>query len=83
MKKNKTNEKSHSVNIGIDIINGGVKDMTKEGVIDLMATRQMGIKLATQSATTILRVDHIIMKKPAGGPRAQKKGHWDDNDDTW
>ena len=50
-------------NFGVDIINGGVKDMTKEGVIDLMATRQMGLKLATNAATTILRVDHIIMKK--------------------
>jgi len=57
--------------------------MTKEGVIDLMATRQMGIKLSTQAAITILRVDHIIMKKPAGGPRAPKRGHWDDNDNSW
>jgi len=69
--------------IGIDISDGSVKDMTKEGVIDLMATRQLGIKLASQSAVTILRVNHIIMKKPSGGPKPQKHGHWDDNDDTW
>jgi len=69
--------------IGIDITDGSVKDMTKEGVIDLMATRQMGIKLASQSAITILRVDHIIMKKPSGGPKPQNRGHWDDNDETW
>merc|ERR1712013_211621 len=69
--------------VGVDIVNGGVKDMTKEGVIDLMATRQMGLKLATQSAATILRVDHIIMKKPAGGPKKPNRGHWDDNDETW
>jgi len=75
--------KSSSSNIGVDIVNGGVRDMTKEGVIDLMATRQMGIKLATQSAMTILRVDHIIMKKPAGGPKKPNRGHWDDNDETW
>ena len=52
-------------NFGVDIISGGVRDMTKEGVIDLMATRQMGVKLATNAAMTILRVDHIIMKKPS------------------
>jgi len=75
--------KASPTNIGVDIVNGGVRDMTREGVIDLMATRQMGIKLATQSATTILRVDHIIMKKPAGGPRKPNRGHWDDNDETW
>lgn len=82
-KKSKSNLKQNAANVGIDIVNGGVRDMTKEGVIDLMATRQMGIKLSSQAATTILRVDHIIMKKPAGGPRPQKRGHWDDNDDSW
>merc|ERR1712087_831619 len=75
--------KSLPSNVGVDIVNGGVRDMAKEGVIDLMATRQMGLKLATQSAMTILRVDHIIMKKPAGGPKKPNRGHWDDNDDTW
>ena len=75
--------KHSAASIGVDIVNGGVRDMTKDGVIDLMATRQMGIKLATQSASTILRVDHIIMKKPAGGPRKPNRGHWDDNDETW
>jgi len=81
--KSKSNSKSNPANVGIHIINGGVRDMTNEGVIDLMATRQMGIKLSTQAAITILRVDHIIMKKPAGGPRAPKRGHWDDNDNSW
>merc|ERR1712228_1162763 len=75
--------KSLPSNVGVDIVNGGVRDMAKEGVIDLMATRQMGLKLATQSAMTILRVDHIIMKKPAGGPKKPNRGHWDDNDETW
>eukprot|EP01083_Nonionella_stella_P308330 1087255_1 len=77
------NIKSSPSNIGIDIVNGGVRDMAQRGVIDLMATRQMGMKLATQAANTILRVDHIIMKKPAGGPRKPNRGHWDDNDETW
>ena len=71
--------KHSAASIGVDIADGGVRDMTKEGVIDLMATRQMGLKLSTQAATTILRVDHIIMKKPAGGPRKPNRGHWDDN----
>jgi T-complex protein 1 subunit theta len=69
---------------GLDIESGTVKDVAAEGIIDLLATRQMGIVLATQAANTILRVDHIIMKKPAGGPRfGEKRGHWDDNDETW
>jgi chaperonin GroEL (HSP60 family) len=66
------NKLGNNANIGVDIANGGVKDMTKQGVIDLMDT-----------ANTILRIDHIIMKKPAGGPRKPNRGHWDDDDTTW
>ena len=77
------NKLGNNCNIGVDIKTGNVKDMTKEGIIDLMMTRQMGVKLATQAANTILKVDHIIMKKPSGGPRKPNRGHWDDNDDTW
>jgi len=69
---------------GLDVKEGVVKDMTQEGVMDLLATRLLGLRLATNSAVTILRVDHIIMKKPAGGPKKPKnRGHWDANDDTW
>jgi len=69
---------------GLDVKEGSVKDMTKEGVMDLLATRLLGMRLATNAAITILRVDHIIMKKPAGGPKKPKnRGHWDDSDNTW
>jgi len=74
----------HGQRFGIDVKEGCVKDMTQEGVMDLLATRLLGIRLATNAAVTILRVDHIIMKKPAGGPKKPKnRGHWDDNDGTW
>lgn len=74
----------HGQRFGIDVKEGGVQDMTQEGVMDLLATRLLGLRLATNAAVTILRVDHIIMKKPAGGPKKPKnRGHWDDNDDTW
>jgi len=80
---NQEQEQSKCYKIGVDIQENHVKDMTTEGVLDLMATRQMGIKLSSQAALTILKVDHIIMKKPAGGPRPQKRGHWDDDDQSW
>jgi len=61
-----------------------VADMTQLGVMDLLATRLKGLQLASKAALTILRVDHIIMRKPAGGPKAPKnRGHWDDNDAGW
>jgi len=74
----------HGQRFGVDVKAGTVKDMTQEGVMDLLATRLLGLRLATNAAITVLRVDHIIMKKPAGGPKKPKnQGHWDDNDDTW
>lgn len=67
--------------IGVDILNGGVDDMTAKGVIDHLGTRAMGLRLSSNAAITILRVDHIIMAKQAGGPKKPKsRGHWDDND---
>lgn len=63
---------------------GGIGDMTQLGVMDLLATRLKGLNLSSKAALTILRVDHIIMRKPAGGPKKPKnRGHWDDNDSAW
>ena len=52
---------------GIDVVDGGAKEL---GVLDLLATKKEAIKLATDAAVTVLRVDQIIMSKPAGGPKA-------------
>ncbi len=53
---------------GVDIENGGVRDLGKDGLFDLFATKQWAIRLASDAATTVLRVDQIIMSKQAGGP---------------
>lgn len=67
---------------GIDIDESKVKDMTKHNIYDLLATKKTGMSLATDAITTILRIDQIIMAKPAGGPKlGQRKGHWDEDDD--
>jgi len=74
-------EAPEAAKIGVDIAAGGIGDMTEQGVVDLLATRMMGIRLASNAAMTLLRVDHIIMAKQAGGPKKPKnRGHWDDND---
>ncbi|XP_064413210.1 T-complex protein 1 subunit theta isoform X2 [Latimeria chalumnae] len=70
-------------NIGFDIEGEGaaVKDMLEAGILDSYLVKHWGIKLATNAAVTVLRVDQIIMAKPAGGPRAPKpQGHWDKGD---
>ncbi|XP_069746143.1 T-complex protein 1 subunit theta isoform X2 [Narcine bancroftii] len=69
-------------NIGFDIEaeGSGLKDMLEAGILDPYLVKYWGIKLATNSAVTVLRVDQIIMAKQAGGPKppAQKKD-WDDD----
>uniref|UniRef100_H3AF79 Chaperonin containing TCP1 subunit 8 n=1 Tax=Latimeria chalumnae TaxID=7897 RepID=H3AF79_LATCH len=50
-------------NIGFDIEGEGaaVKDMLEAGILDSYLVKHWGIKLATNAAVTVLRVDQIIM----------------------
>ena len=62
--------------VGIDVVNAGTADC---GVLDLLHTKKEAIKLATDAAVTVLRVDQIIMAKPAGGPKAPAQEGMDDD----
>nr|XP_056714459.1 T-complex protein 1 subunit theta isoform X2 [Euleptes europaea] len=72
-------------NVGFDIEAeaAAVKDMLEAGVLDTYLGKHWGIKLATNAAVTVLRVDQIIMAKPAGGPKppSGKKDLDDDQND--
>lgn len=48
-------------NAGFDIEADGaaVKDVAKAGIVDLYNAKWWGIKLATNAATTVLRVDQV------------------------
>ena len=54
-----------------------VDNMKEEGVFDHLNTKSTAIKLSTEAAVTILRIDHIIMAKEAGGPRLPPQGSRD------
>jgi T-complex protein 1 subunit theta len=56
---------------GVDVEQGGIKDMTADDVWDLLTTKYWALKLATDAACTVLRVDQIIMAKQAGGPKGR------------
>ena len=43
--------------------------MKEAYILDCMETKSWAIKLAIDAVLTILRVDQIIMAKPAGGPK--------------
>ena len=53
---------------GIDVKDGVVKDVVEEEILDTFEAKSWGIKLATDAVNTVLKVDQIIMSKPAGGP---------------
>merc|ERR1719161_1817762 len=57
--------------VGIDVAECVTAD---RGVLDLLHTKREAIKMAADAAITVLRVDQIIMSKPAGGPKAPPQG---------
>jgi len=67
--------------MGVDIEDGELLDANEKGIYDLLETKRSAIKLATDVAVTILRVDQIIMAKPAGGPKPPKQSAGMDVDD--
>lgn len=73
---------AESSKFGIDVRDGKVKDVLEAGVLDSMETKSWALKLAFDVVLTILKVDQIIMSKPAGGPNmsraAQRPDGYDD-----
>merc|ERR1719174_36053 len=62
--------------VGIDVAECVTAD---RGVLDLLHTKREAIKMAADAAITVLRVDQIIMSKPAGGPKVPDQGGPDDD----
>merc|ERR1712098_393346 len=72
--------KKNNPNIGIDVQNKSICDVHDRQILDLLVTKKFAFRLSTNAALTILRIDHIIMSKPAGGSiKLEKTGHWDDD----
>ena len=57
-----------SCKFGIDVNDGKVKDVVEERILDPIETKSWAMKLGFDVVITILKVDSIIMAKPAGGP---------------
>lgn len=48
--------------------------------MDLYLTKASAMRLAVGAAITLLRVNKIVMAKPAGGPKPPKQGAQDEDD---
>lgn len=62
---------SGNAKVGIDLKEGACKDVSTMDIWDLHVTKFFALKYAADAACTVLRVDQIIMAKPAGGPKRQ------------
>ena len=71
---------SGNTKVGIDLEEGVCKDVSTIGVWDLHVTKFFALKYAADAACTVLRVDQIIMAKPAGGPRREQPAAGMDDD---
>lgn len=68
------------VTAGLDVEGGAPIDLGKElSVYDLYSAKWWAFKLSVDAATTVLRIDQIIMAKVAGGPRPRGGGMGDED----
>lgn len=64
-----SHENDGTENMGFDIEEHNARDSVSAGIFDIYATKINALRLAVDAALTVLRVDQIIMSKPAGGPK--------------
>lgn len=57
-------EKAHLKWVGLDLINGTIRDNKKAGVLEPTMSKIKCLKFATEAAITILRIDDMIKLEP-------------------
>ncbi|KAL6986930.1 T-complex protein 1 subunit theta [Sarracenia purpurea var. burkii] len=70
---------SGNTKVGIDLEEGICKDVSITNIWDLLVTKFFALKYAADAACTVLRVDQIIVAKPAGGPRREQPAGMDED----
>ena len=67
-------EKKNGLKMGVNVFEGGVADMLKEGVVEPTVVKQQAIKSSIEVASMILRIDDVVAAKSGGGPGGGKGG---------
>jgi T-complex protein 1 subunit theta len=65
--------------VGVDIEGNQTLDAAASGILDSFAVKLSALRLASEAAITVLRVDQIIMSKQAGGPKPRQPGAPDED----
>lgn len=68
---------SERPNMGFDIDENKPINAHTAGIYDIYITKVNALRLAVDAAITILKIDQIIMSKPAGGPKPRDQGPMD------
>ncbi len=78
--RSKNNGDSH---MGINVRDGEIMNAFEMGVYDHLETKKWAVQFMIDAVMTILKIDQIIVAKPAGGPNLGKKppmaGEFDDD----
>jgi T-complex protein 1 subunit theta len=65
--------------VDIDSEDQGILSTKQNGILESFVAKDWAIKLATEAAVSVLRVDSIIVSKQAGIAPPKQSGHWDDD----
>lgn len=64
---------------GLNVLSREIEKISDIQIHDHRKTKEWAIRLASEAAITILKVDQIIIAKPAGGPKMQQNKNWDED----
>jgi thermosome len=67
-------EKKNGLKMGVNVFDGGVADMLKDGVVEPMVVKQQAIKSGIEVASMIMRIDDVVAAKSGGGPGGGRGG---------
>jgi len=66
---------------GVDVLKNELSEASGLKIYDHLESKIWAVKLASDAAITVLRVDQIIVAKPAGGPKPRGQQGWDNDPD--
>lgn len=76
-------ENSKNYQMGINLATGEVEDAFSFGALDHRDTKKWAVKFSVDAILTVLRVDQIILSKPAGGPSFKKPPGYTNEEDEF
>lgn len=70
----------NSASYGVSVFEEKIDESKNLQVYDNYRSKLDAIEISCKTACTILRIDQIILAKPAGGPKPKGNSGWDNDD---